>query len=183
MEAFRFVALGSFLLVLLSPAATVKDYFDDPERVCRILEPEGLKTGGWRSVAYGGTCSTEGQVRKGAPPHTPASFVADGYISYTASGDDEQRVRRIKLTLHLIPGEVDASSKKAEFFRIATLLCQRLGRPVPAALRDAITRETQYREPAPVGNLTLDPGRAPHTQMVLIIRDPKVSVVPIPRSP
>jgi hypothetical protein len=183
MAAWRSLALAWTLLPIPGRPATAKDYFNDPDRVCTVLEPEGLKTGGWKSVAFGYQCSTEGQARKSAPPHIPASFIADGYISYTASGDDERRVRRIKLTLHLIPEERDAASKKAEFFRIASILFQRLGRRIPAGLRDSIDKEQQFREAAPTGNLTLDPGRAPHTQVVLTLRDPSVHVVPIPRSP
>jgi hypothetical protein len=172
--------LVALLMLLFTGAPAAQDSFNNPDRVCAVLEPEGLSTGGWKAVAYGYQCSTKGQARASAPPDSLASFIADGSISYTASGDDDRRVRRIKLILRLVPGE-ESSRRKEEFFRVATILGERLRRRMPSNLRQLIYEEKEYREAAPAGNFTLDPGLPPHTELVLILRDPSVRVVPIPR--
>jgi hypothetical protein len=141
-------------------------FFADPQKACGLLASEGFLNLVWQSTAYGYACS---------------SVKPD--INYTVSGDHPRRAKRLKLKLLLHSGSSNDTALIAEFDRIATVMLTRIGLKVPGELHTAIGTTRQFRQAQRGANITFDPGRSPFTELVLVIRDPRVRVVTMPRSP
>jgi len=137
--------------------------FDEPEKACGLLIADGFKAGSWKPTAFGWACSS-----------------TNAAIDYIVSGDDLFRAKRVKLMLHLDPSR-DREAQVAEFNHIAADLLLRLELRPSEELGEAIRTTRQLREAQIGANITFDPGMKPFTRQVLIIRDPSIRVVTLPR--
>ena len=166
-SCFRPMIAALSLLAGYASAAPPLRIFGAPQKACGLLAAEGFATPAWVPTSFGYECSST-NLR----------------IDYIVSGDDGSKAKRIKLILDLRyqPGK-DLDARTAEFDRLATTMLIRLGLTPSPALHDAIQTTHQFRQEQPGAHITFDPGRRPFNRQVLIVRDPSIRVVTIPRSP
>ena len=172
------VAIG---LAALLPGQALK-IFSDPKKACSLLESEGIAAREWTPLPHGYQCiEVPEPSRAGESPAVWTPQVARGRIEYQASGSRSHRITRLKLLVHLKGGAGDEALLN-EYERLAAVMLDRIGLGMPQELRDAIRSRRPFRQAQRGANITFDPGRRPYMLLALIVRDPGVRVVPIPRA-
>jgi hypothetical protein len=155
----------------------ISDVFRDPEKACRLLEPEGFSAGKIMFHPHGFECST---AMRNKENESPARFDFSG-ITYSVSGESIHRVSRIKLVVELGSG-YDPTRIMGDFQKLSEIVLKGLGIELPKDLTTAMSSTRYRRWLQKTGSISLDPGGSPHTTRVLAIRHPSIRVVPIPRA-
>lgn len=160
-----FVVLG--VLAARAGALERLAIFDDPRKACRLLAGEGFDPADWESGPGGWACSSTRE-----------------HIEFVVTGDEPLAAKRLKLILRVDAERTqDQTARTAQLERVAGVLLTRLGLKLTPELREAIRGTKQHRERLAGANVTFDAGLRPYDQQVLIIRDPTIRVVAIPRQP
>jgi hypothetical protein len=175
------VAVWIAILLSLPCFGQVAEIFGQPEQACALLEAEGFRAGEWRLLPYGFECVANTKPRKaGEPPPRPSLLVPEGEILYVASGDRLDRVSRIKLVVQ-VPAKGAATPLLERFEKVASMMLERIGATMPKELSEAVREPRPFPQVQAGARITFDPGRSPHKLLTLIVRDPRVRVVTIPR--
>jgi hypothetical protein len=158
--------IASLALVLIAAPAIAGDFFSQPERLCRILDSEGLQTQGWRpSTSFPGEflCMTS-LVSFG--PEGPSGMASN--IAFYVNGKQRDRADDVIIKVNIN----NPQTRKLAFqkLRAATnTFFKSIGEKTPPQLNRALTNEKPVSIEITFGKAELihDPGRIDSYKIVL----------------